>query len=373
MYGTGLAGDSFYVWQQAWSSNVADAVTAETPTTLYPLATTVPPTGKSRLVDIPWEQLGDTEHRYIPTIRIPLKAFNRPDLQAELVRVALLLGRFGEIQLDLDCPESRLGEYTRLLQQLRPAIPQGRLSITVLPCHLGNRTFRVLAGATDYYVLQVHGLEIPEHMDGPSALMDTRVAEKAIAQAEALGHPYWVALPCYAYELNYDPATGAFLFLTAEQPGKRQQTAKRRISATAADLIEIIERVEGLGHARGIVWFRLPVEGDRLCLPRTTLAQIQAGIPPTESIQCQAEPISAATMELLLTNGNTICAATATLELQWENPRGAFDLYGQTKAPGHEPGQLPTSLTAPVPPPGQTVKIGWFTASQPPKTHLDLK
>lgn len=357
--------DAYYVWQQHWSSNVLAAVESETAASLYPLACVVPKSGKSTLTTIPWKRLSTLEHHYIPVIRIPLSAFKRPDLADELDGVILRLIRkmepvqLTEIQLDLDCPERLLGRYLELLKAYRKAHPNLRLSITALPVHLKHKTFHKLADATDYYVIQIHGINVPREYGDPAELLNRTTADKALRQAEALGHPYRVALPCYAYELNFNPASGAFLFLTAEKTTRRTDTIKQRIATDHRDLVELHK----ITQAQGVIWFRLPVEGDRLCLPRPTLADIQSGKLPKDDVQCRIRPVSDSTTELELYNGNTIHAHQAVLKLSWPKPTGAYDLYRGIHASPPAPGRLPTEITVPMPPPGDAVKIGWFQAN----------
>ncbi|MDF7801077.1 DUF3142 domain-containing protein [Pontiellaceae bacterium B1224] len=368
-----VAQNAFYVWQQLWSSNVLEAVCAEPATTLYPVATVVPASGTSTLVQIPWNEVAATDHRFVPVIRIPLQAFNRNDLEPELVRLAHALKPFDEIQLDLDCPESRMNEYADLISNLRKQIPQPVLSITVLPCHVGNRSFQRLAETVDSYVLQVHGLAVPETFDDPAELMNRKTADRAIRQAEAWGRPYSIALPCYAYELNFDPTSEKFMYLTAEGPSRRRPTLKKRIAADPADLIDLVSTFQTLEHAEQIIWFRLPVKGDRLCLPRPTLCNIEAGELPMSGIECVATAISPTTLELALYNTNVIHATRAELTFTWDKPSGAFDLYQNIDRKQIVPGQLPTTLSVDLPAPGQSVKLGWFSSTNSPKTTVNLK
>ncbi len=370
--------DSFYVWQQQWSSAVFSAVSNEPATTLYPIAATVPGSGESRLVDIPWQRLAALQHRIVPVIRIPLKAFRRDDIGHELSRLTTLLLEAGkpcavnEIQLDLDCPERLLPEYRKLIADYRAQWPDLHMSITALPCHLDNKTFRPLAEAVDSFTLQVHGLDVPGHVDEPAALLDLGTAERAIRQAEALGRPYRIALPCYAYELNFDAGSGKFLFLTAEHPAQRTDTIKKRIASKTDEVLKLLQEVNELKQAQGIIWFRLPVEGDRLCWPRATLAQLQQGVRPGDRITCKVIPVSDSTIELELVNENLIRSATAALQLVWVQPRGNYDLYHDIDAKTF-PGTLPPELVVSLPPPGQAVRIGWFETDQPPTIHIELQ
>lgn len=358
------AGDAFYVWQQQWSSRVVAAVTNEPATDIYFLATVVPAKGESTLVEVPWAALEASGHRFVPVIRVPLNAFGRDD---ELLRIADKLKRFDEIQIDLDCPESRLMEYAGMLTRLRPQLPQEKLSITALPAHLGNPAFSEVAAAVDEYTLQVHGLEVPKQISDSAELMNHRVALRAIGRADTLGRSCRVALPCYAYELNFDPETGRFLYLTAERPARRGDTQKRRIAASPADLIELQQ------HSPRVIWFRLPVEGDRLCLPRAALSEIQSGRAPADGIGIDVTRVSDTTLELTLSNTNVIHAVEAEMSLEWNAPRGAFDLYDGSACPDCVPGQLPTRLTTAIPPPGQSVRIGWFSSAEIPTLKVTFR
>jgi hypothetical protein len=360
------AGDAFYVWQQQWSAPVQAAVLSEDPTALYPLAAVFAASGSTPLVHIPWESLARSPHEWVPVFRIPLAAFKRNDTDQTLNQLTAELKqqmsprKLTEIQLDLDCPERLLGQYADLLKKYRTANPDLAVSITVLPAHLKNRAFRELAELTDYYVLQVHGLEVPADNRSTAKLLNRTVADKAIQQAESLKWPYKIALPCYAYELHFDNQSGTFLGLSAEKSARFPQSTRWRIAADHQDLIELHQQSSQLKYAKGIIWFRLPVAGDRLCLPRAALAEIQAGRAPTNELSCTVQSINQQTVEMELTNHSLIRHASATVELQWPHSAGTCDLYQSTQSEISIPGQLPHQLSVQLPAPGETVKLGWF-------------
>ncbi len=368
--------DAFYVWQQLWSKNVISAVCEEPSTTMYPLVAVVPPKGKSSLVNIPWGRLSVDSHQYVPVVRIPLNAFRRWDLVDELgeitsrLRSKMAPHKLREIQFDLDCPESRLGEYLALVKNYRNKFPGLRLSITALPSHLKHKVFRELAASVDYYVIQVHGIEIPKTLDIKVELLNMQTAEKALRCAEEIKLPYRVALPCYAYELNFDPDSGDFMFLTAEKTAKQYQTTKLRAVALNRDLIELQKSIANLDYACGVIWFRLPVVGDRLCLPRKDLAAIQAGIPPKPKVECRIVPISDSTIELELYNDNEIHFCEAVLKLKWPQQKRVWDVYRNMRTKSIS-GQLPTEIIVPVPLPGEKIKIGWFEVAT--NSHPQIK
>jgi hypothetical protein len=373
--------DAFYVWQQLWSANLKSAIEHEPPTTLYPLACTVIRKGKSSLVAIPWNQLTDSPHHYIPVIRIPIRALKRIDLGEELARVTTKLAHamasraLTEIQFDVDCPERKLDRYLTLIRGYRQRHPQLKVSITALPVHLKHKQFHELAKATDSFVIQVHGLDVPDHVDAPAALLNRKRAELAIRQADAIGRPYHVAMPCYAYELNFAPDTGAFMFLTAEQSPRRAGTIRKRIAANHQDLIAIQKQIREHSNAKGIIWFRLPVKGDRLCLPRKALATLQSGLPPQDHVECRTHALDNRSIELEVFNGNTIHASDAVLRLNWRNKRGSYDLFHGFQPSQRIPGLLPSEISLPMPPPGEGVKVGWFQASSNnlPTIEIELR
>ena len=369
---TGFADlDAFYIWQQIDSPLLQKSITNESPTTcFYSLASVVPAHGKSKIHTLKLDQ-----HNSVPVIRIPLSAFKRSDLLSELNRLTQTLHPSHEIQFDLDCPERLLERYLDLVTAYRQVHPNLRLSITALPAHLKHKTFRKLAEVVDEYILQVHGIDVPKKWNDPAELLNIKRAKKALRQAEGIGRPYRVALPCYAYELNFNPTTENFLFLTAEKPSRRTDTLKKRIIANPRDLIELQQLIKTLPNCHGIIWFRLPIKGDRLCLPRASLTQIQKSEVPTDTVQCLIKPINDHTLELELHNKNTIHACRATLKINWSHPRGAFDLYQNVQASNSIPGQLPTTLSVPMPPPGDVLKIGWFhaTTNPPPQIEITLQ
>lgn len=377
--GSVLAGDdAFYIWQQVWSPAVQSAVKAEPPTSLYPLASVVAAKGKSSLVAIPWPELSGSPHHYTPVIRIPLSAFKRPDIQQELERVIRAVQQsmkprpLKRIQLDLDCPERLLPRYTELLSLFRQRFSTLDISITALPVHLKHREFKTLIRHCNSYVLQVHGLEVPKQLTDHAELLNLKTAEQALKRAEYIAHPYFIALPTYAYELNFDPASGAFRFLTAEKPNRRGPTLKKRIAARPADLLKLLKQCESLKHAQGIIWFRLPVEGDRLCWPRDVIAQLQHGQHPSIATDCRTIRLNPTTLELELQNTGIISAHQVELNLSWPQKTGTFDLYQGTTAEAR-PGQLPDRLITELPAPGQSIRLGWFQSNANPTITVSPK
>ena len=96
-------------------------------------------------------------------------------LLAGIVRDLAAEGRakgiaLSEIQIDYDCPESKLDDYRALLPLLRKAAAPLPLTFTALPSWMGQRrAFGKLIAAADGYVLQVHSLAPPQQSDGTTS------------------------------------------------------------------------------------------------------------------------------------------------------------------------------------------------------------
>jgi len=356
--------DSFYLWQQEYNSAVLTAIKKEESSTIYPLSCTVKAKGKSSLVSIPWKKLQETSHRFIPVIRIPLSAFKRNDISVELDRITQKIqqekGSLKGIQFDLDCPERLLPRYLNLIKIYHKRHPKLFLSITALPVHLPHQTFSHLAQLCDEFVIQVHGIEIPKKFTDHTQLLNIQVAKRAIRQADRIGRPFLVALPCYAYELHFDKKSKRFLFLTAEKTSYRRDTLRKRIAPNFSDLLELQKDLQTKKQAKGIIWFRLPIAGDQLCWPRKTVKKLQEGIQPKEEMLIRYKKINDQTIEIELYNSNTISCSNIQLAIHWPQPTGAFDLYNGIKNSSSSTLLLPTQLTFLSPAPGQSVKIGWF-------------
>jgi hypothetical protein len=345
--------DSFYVWQRAWTPAVQRAV-SEADEPLLPLLAEF--ADARSVTTVNWHDESLTGKSVPPVLRIRAAALGDAEL------LPALLSRFDHptrIQIDLDCPERRLGEYRALMLALRDAWPKAELSATVLPSHLGARGFSKFAASVDYYVLQVHGLEVPQTIDDPVSLLDPAIANSAIRRAERIGQRYRVALPCYAYELNFDRKSGRFLSLNSEiEPARGPDVRRRVLRAEFADLARLVRELRNAPVCEGIIWFRLPVAGDRLTLPRDTVAILAAGEQPQVGCELRTETVNG-TLRLTARNTGMLGAGTLQEDLNWPGRPGDHDLLNGFRAEGR-PGLLPAQVLGPIPAPGVWVQVGWF-------------
>jgi Protein of unknown function (DUF3142) len=230
-----------------------------------------------------------------------------------------------EIQMDYDCPESRLEDYGRLLASLKPAAAPVPLTFTALPAWLRQRYFfKKLIEAADGYVLQVHSMKPPEWTDDwTMELTKPREARFNVEEAARFGHPFRVALPTYGYQAAFD-AKGKLIGLLAEGPlmtfdeGIIIRTA-RSDPAAMADLVRGWTRSRPR-ELTGILWYRLPVAGDRLNWPWPTLRAVMAGRAPQGKVRAVPRQPEPGLIEIDLVNeGEGEAPWPAAIQVRWRD------------------------------------------------------
>jgi hypothetical protein len=188
-----------------------------------------------------------------------------------------------ELQLDYDCPDSKLDSYRLLVSEVKKRVKPMPVTITSLPSWLDARGFKELIWAADGYVLQVHSLQTPTRIDVPYILCDPVAAKKAAARASRFHRDFRIALPTYSYVLAFNSA-GNFIGLSAEGPS-RQWPEGSRLKTVSADAKAIAPLVAGWlhsppAHCEAIIWYRMPVPGDRFNWSWPTLQAVMAGRTP---------------------------------------------------------------------------------------------
>jgi hypothetical protein len=290
----------------------------------------------------------------------------------ELARQALAEARaagvsVAELQVDFDCPESRLDGYARWLAVLRPAAAPACLTFTALPCWLDRSAFALLAAAADGFVLQVHSLHRPR--GGNVVLCDAAEARSAVERAAAFGRPFRVALPTYGYLVAFDGG-GRLIGLSAEGAAPSWPRGTR-VELAAAEPDAMARLVRGWtadrpAAMRGVIWYRLPVAGDRLNWSAETLAAVMAGGVPAAALEARARAAEPGLVEVTLANaGSADARGAVTVRLRWSGPaaEAADGLAGFRVASAGE-GEL--RFVGRVGPdawpmrPGQQRNIGWI-------------
>ena len=245
-----------------------------------------------------------------------------------------------EIQIDYDCPESRLGEYPLLVKAVKTAVAPLPVTITALPVWLRQkRDFAALAATADGYVLQVHSLAAPRRFDAAFLLCDPEAAKKAVETAARFRRPFRVALPTYGYVVAFDPK-GKVIGLSAEGPllSWPREAVVRVARSDAAAMAALVRTwtVDRPATLAGLLWYRLPTTADRLNWPWPTLRAVMAGRRPQRGLLTSGRQTSPELLELdLVNNGEEDVAWPTPITVTWTGkpPLAADGLAGYQLTP----------------------------------------
>lgn len=373
-----------YVWQQATTPAVADAIRRGGPVLdgfLLHAADVSFRGGAPRSIrfDAPWRVVAETGQPGGIVIRIPHADGGLGSVPAhaamiaELIRSLLDAARAGgvgapEVQIDYDCPESKLGGYATFLRVLKAQLSDTRLVITALPSWLGSPAFRELARAADGYVLQVHSLTLPAAGDSRAVLCDGRAARAAIRHAEKIGRPFRVALPTYQCVVLVD-ADGKTVDVISEGAVPSVANGLRAVPG-ASDPEELANFVAELRAnpprgLTGVIWYRLPVDTDRMNWEWSTFQAVAAGRRPESRLEVALVPDPAGFAALEIRNaGERPEPLPELLRVAWKTGRfeSADALNGYEVEPSGTESVCRFRLTQPPLfglPPGRTVVAGW--------------
>lgn len=330
-----------YVWQRAWTPAVRAALarTSDLEALVVLAAEVDLSTDPPRVVRAAYDpgaldrpvglavRIGRFARRDGATERFA----ERPDLTERLAALARRLVadarerglEVREFQLDYDCPESRLGDYPVLVRAVREALAPVPVTITALPSWLRHRReLKHLLRTTDGWVLQVHSLEPPSRPDAPPEICDPEAARRAVETAAGFRKPFRVALPTYSYLVAFTQA-GDLLGISAEgplpswPPGALVGVARTDPDALAG-LVRAwtADRPEELA---GLIWYRLPVEGDRLNWPRAAFDAVREGRPPRKDLRVLPRAAGPGLLEIDLENhGEAEAGWPVHVDLAWQ-------------------------------------------------------
>jgi len=366
-----------YVWQRQWTPAVGAAVREHS-------------ADFRGLRVLVLQQIGDQRIEVRPDLdalrdrRLPLRLVlriegSRPRANAEAL--ARALGEIAQpwraqglqvegVEVDHDCAAAALADYADWLRRFRAAAPSDlALSITALPSWLeapdGLRALREVADET---VLQVHAVEAWR-----SALIDVESSLRwARAWQAHASRSFHVALPAYSLrvQLGRDGTPAA---VDAEGVLDRSGQGAQERRADPAEVARLVRGLEAerLPQLQGLLWFRLPVAGDRRSWAPSTLTAVLRGALPPAAIELHAIERGPGLQDLLLRNAGEIdAAAPARIAL----PAHCTLVEGvgpYAAEPGH------TALQAESPPwlaPGAALALGFARCEPalPTRQHLPV-
>lgn len=283
-----------YVWQRLWTPAVVAAArhSADIVRAWRVLLAEGDRSGGWTAVAIPWGELLATDRPIVGVVRIDgrLDEERMPALLDKVVATAAAAMRsapLAGLEIDYDCPTSKLATYTKFLSTLRERLPAGiALSITALPTWMGSTALAALTAPLSEVVLQVHAVEDPRR-----GLFDPEQAERWVREfGRRIGRPFRVALPAYDVRVSWRPG-GRLASVEGEVPllaGGAGELLESRPSALR-QFLEALDRSAPIGLI-GIVWFRLPVSTDRRAWSLETWRAVIAGQPTSAHAQALLVP-----------------------------------------------------------------------------------
>jgi hypothetical protein len=285
-----------------------------------------------------------------------------------------------ELQIDFDCPESKLDDYRAWLAVVQQRVKPLPVTITALPSWLDSPAFAKLASASGNYILQVHSLTRPVDTNTPFTLCDPVAAKRAVARAGEIGVPFRVAMPTYTYLVAFNSA-GKLSGISAEAPALNWPagTQLREMSADPLAMGSLVRywNTNRPAAMRGVIWYRLPVAVDNLNWRWPTLAAIVAAREPRESFHAQARRVEAGLVEISLVNdGELDISSGLAVEARWSDARlvagdglRGFELVEQNVSAAKFQNQSsPFRLPA-----GEKQTVGWLRLDPDREVQVEVK
>jgi hypothetical protein len=165
------------------------------------------------------------------------------------------------LEIDYDCATQQLPIYEHFLRQLRNSLPKDiSLNITALPDWRHSSSISSLLHQVSRYTLQVHAVSNPHQ-----GLFDSSLAETWAQEFSHLSStPFELALPNYGSRILSN-TQGKLLAVESEMPILASAQQTQELMAQPAALTAFLRKLhtDPPAHLQGIVWFRLPVSGDR--------------------------------------------------------------------------------------------------------------
>ncbi len=313
---------SVYVWQRDWTPQVRRAVAERLQDVreVSVLAGEIAWGGDARAmtpIRLPWRELSACGRPVVLALRLgACDAATLSDAtarawvcsQAEsIVRAAHEGGlQPAELQLDFDAATSQLAAYRDLVEQVSKTLSPLPVTLTALPTWMSSSDFGPLVRSVPRYVLQVHAFDRATLEHAHPTLCDAVDARRWVERAAGFGVPFEVALPTYGYLVVYGP-DHRVKGLVAEAHDERLRGALgvRELSADPAAMAELVRdwRVDRPACMRGVVWYRLPVDGDRLNWSWPTLASVMRGEVPQGELRMEMERPEPGLVEIVASNG----------------------------------------------------------------------
>jgi hypothetical protein len=255
-----------YVWQRVWTPTVMAAArrSSDLVRSWRILVAEADRSGRWTRVSVPWAELRATARPIVAVLRMDGR-LNEERMSALLDQVAAMVddieGPLAGVEIDYDCPTSRLATYARFLAGLRTRLPASiRLSITALPTWMNSVDLERLVPPLDEMVLQVHAVDEPRRGLFNPARAESRVRDFA----RRIDLPFRVALPAYDVRVTWH-RDGALASVEGEVPLLTGAASGETLRAAPEAVVAFLHAMRRAApdNLVGVAWFRLPTDADR--------------------------------------------------------------------------------------------------------------
>jgi len=277
------------------------------------------------------------------------------------------------VELDYDCPTSKLIDFTRFLKDLRLRIKGRMLSITALPTWTQSKDFQEITKLVDYYVLQLHSFEIPKNQTAAQYIFPKNKANEYFDQALSLNRPFYLSLPTYGYEAAYTK-DDEFIGLRAE--GGVQYFAdgikRKMIFAQPKEVVNFLNFLSNdkSNNFKGVCWFRLPVSSDRFNWDMKTLEKVIKREALVAHLRVEVIDKPDGLREIYLVNdGDINFTEEVSFDVFWKGEKPLYDILGDFEYSGIENG-AGMRVTGQAPRVSQRKMAAWFRALDITKTSI---
>lgn len=281
-----------YVWQRAWTPHVISSVSrsSDIVRAWRLLLAEADASGRWATVSIPWADVQATQRPVIGVIRIDGRldeARISAMLDQVMARIEPVSGALAGVEIDYDCPTSKLATYARFLAALRSRLaPSLKLSITALPTWMTSSQLEPLTRDLDEIVLQVHAVDDPRR-----GLFDPDQAERWVREfGRRIHRPFRVALPTYDVRVTWR-SDGRLASVEGEMPLRTGRSGELLAAAPEAVLQFLHAMRRGAPEDLvGIAWFRLPTDADSRAWSLQTWRAVIAGELPAARLSAGLVP-----------------------------------------------------------------------------------
>ena len=282
-----------YVWQRAWTPHVISSLSrsSDIVRAWRFLLAEADASGRWATVNISWSEVQATQRPVIGVIRIDgrLDEARIPAmLDQVMARLEPVSATLAGIEIDYDCPTSKLATYARFLAALRSRLASSlKLSITALPTWMTSTELEPLTRDLDEIVLQVHAVDDPRR-----GLFDPDQAERWVRDfGRRIHRPFRVALPAYDVRVTWRP-DGRLASVEGEMPLRAGATNGEVLRAAPEAVLKFLHAMH-IGAPEGLVgiaWFRLPTDADSRAWSLQTWRAVIAGELPAARLSAGLVP-----------------------------------------------------------------------------------